>query len=245
MLTKLMTLSIAFLLLIGCSQSREDNTLRFAAEATYPPFVYMAESGDIIGFDVDLLNALCKVMQKKCIVQHQPFISLIPGLKAKQFDGVIGGMTITPGREKVVRFSQPYYLNQAAFLFKTDTQFNTNQLAGKRIGVQGGTTYDDYLIEHYAKRVIIKRYATLEQAILDLNANRLDAVLGDKPVISFWLTQTHNEKRYQVASLALSGEGYGIAISQDNVKLQRALNQALANIKETGQYQALLKQYHF
>ena len=91
-------------------------TIRFAASATYPPFESLDANNQIVGFDIDLANALCKQMQAQCTFTNQAFDSLIPSLKFKRFDAVMAGMDITPEREKQVLFSTPYYDNSALFV---------------------------------------------------------------------------------------------------------------------------------
>ena len=88
-------------------------TIRFAASATYPPFESLDANNQIVGFDIDLANALCKQMQAQCTFTNQAFDSLIAALKFKKYDAVISGMDITPERSKQVAFTQPYYANSA------------------------------------------------------------------------------------------------------------------------------------
>ena len=99
-------------LLAGMSLSASAaQTIRFATEASYPPFELVDANNQIVGFDVDLANALCKEIDATCTFTNQAFDSLIPGLKFRRFDAVMAGMDITPEREKQVLFSTPYYDN--------------------------------------------------------------------------------------------------------------------------------------
>ncbi len=83
-------------------------TIRFATEASYPPFELVDANNQIVGFDVDLANALCKEIDATCTFTNQAFDSLIPGLKFRRSDAVMAGMDITPEREKQVLFSDPH-----------------------------------------------------------------------------------------------------------------------------------------
>ncbi len=95
-------------LLAGMSLSASAaQTIRFATEASYPPFELVDANNQIVGFDVDLANALCKEIDATCTFTNQAFDSLIPGLKFRRFDAVMAGMDITPEREKQVLFSLP------------------------------------------------------------------------------------------------------------------------------------------
>ncbi|MCE9904896.1 transporter substrate-binding domain-containing protein, partial [Hafnia paralvei] len=77
-------------------------TIRFAAEASYPPFEFMDANNQMQGFDIDLANAICKQMKATCTFTNQSFDSLIPSLKFKRIDAVISGMDMTPERQKQV-----------------------------------------------------------------------------------------------------------------------------------------------
>ena len=93
-------------LLAGMSLSATAaQTIRFATEASYPPFESIDANNKIVGFDVDLANALCKEIDATCTFTNQAFDSLIPSLKFRRFDAVMAGMDITPEREKQVLFT--------------------------------------------------------------------------------------------------------------------------------------------
>jgi arginine transport system substrate-binding protein len=114
-------------------------TVRFAAEATYPPFEFIDSDNKMQGFDIDLANALCKEIQAECTFTNQAFDSLIPSLKFKRFDAVISGMDITPERLKQVAFTQPYYENSALFIAQKGKVADLIALKGKRVGMQNGS----------------------------------------------------------------------------------------------------------
>jgi arginine transport system substrate-binding protein len=104
-------------LLAGVSLSATAaQTIRFATEASYPPFESIDANNKIVGFDVDLANALCKEIDATCTFTNQAFRQPDPSLKFRRFDAVMAGMDITPEREKQVLFSTPYYDNSALFV---------------------------------------------------------------------------------------------------------------------------------
>ena len=113
-------------------------TIRFATEASYPPFESIDANNKIVGFDVDLANALCKEIDATCTFSNQAFDSLIPSLKFRRIDAVMAGMDITPEREKQVLFSTPYYDNSALFIGQKGKFTSVDQLKGKKVGVQNG-----------------------------------------------------------------------------------------------------------
>ncbi len=119
--------------------------ISFGVSATYPPFESMDANNQIVGFDIDLAHALCKQMQAECTFTNHAFDSLIPALKFKKYDAVISGMDITPERSKQVAFTDPYYANSALVIAKKDAFHSFDDLKGKRIGMENGTTHQKYL----------------------------------------------------------------------------------------------------
>lgn len=120
-------------LLVGMSLSATAaQTIRFATEASYPPFESIDANNKIVGFDVDLANALCKEIDATCTFTNQAFDSLIPSLKFRRFDAVMAGMDITPEREKQVLFTTPYYENSALFVGQQGKFTSIDQLKGKK-----------------------------------------------------------------------------------------------------------------
>lgn len=142
-------------------------TIRFATEASYPPFESVDASNQIVGFDIDLANALCKQIQATCTFSNQAFDSLIPGLKFRRYDAVIAGMDITPERQQQVSFTQPYYENSALFIAQKDKLADIAALKGKRVGVQNGTTHQKYLLDKH-KDITVVPYDSYQNAVLDL-----------------------------------------------------------------------------
>jgi arginine transport system substrate-binding protein len=135
-------------------------TIRFATEASYPPFESIDANNKIVGFDVDLANALCKEIDATCTFSNQAFDSLIPSLKFRRIDAVMAGMDITPEREKQVLFSTPYYDNSALFIGQKGKFTSIDQLKGKKVGVQNGTTHQKFITDKHRKSPPFRMTAT-------------------------------------------------------------------------------------
>ncbi|WP_323116647.1 transporter substrate-binding domain-containing protein, partial [Klebsiella variicola] len=90
--------------------------IRFATEASYAPFETVNEKNEIVGFDVDLAQAMCAKIDAECTFTNQAFDSLIPSLKYKRFDALMAGIDVTPERQKQVDFTNTYYDNSAVFV---------------------------------------------------------------------------------------------------------------------------------
>lgn len=221
-----------------CATASAANDIRFATEASYPPFEFVGADNNIQGFDIDLANALCKEIQANCTFTNQEFDSLIPGLKFRRFDAVIAGMDITPERLKQISFTKPYYDNSAIFIANKGQITDINMLKGKSVGIQNGTTHQKYLSE---KQPDIKTvaYSSYQNAILDLKNGRLSAVFGDTAVVNEWLAndaalETVGDK---ITDADYFGTGLAIAVRQNKTELLDKLNTALDKIKADGTYQ--------
>lgn len=218
------------------------DTLRFGTEASYPPFESMDANNQIVGFDVDLAHALCKQIGATCTFTNQAFDSLIPGLKFRRIDAVMAGMDITPERQKQVLFTQPYYDNSAMFVGQKDKYTTIDALKGKKVGVQNGTTHQKFLADKHPDITMVP-YDSYQNARLDLQNGRIDAVFGDTAVVTLWLKTDPKlaEVGERVTDKDYFGSGLGIAVRQGNQALQQKLNGALEKIKQDGTYKAI---YH-
>lgn len=232
-------------LLAGLSLSATAaQTIRFATEASYPPFESMDASNKIVGFDVDLANALCKEMEATCTFSNQSFDSLIPSLKFRRIDAVMAGMDITPEREKQVLFSSPYYDNSALFVGQKGKVADISALKGKKVGVQNGTTHQKFIMDKHPEITTVP-YDSYQNAKLDLQNGRIDAVFGDTAVVTEWLKAEPKLAPIgdKVTDKGYFGTGLGIAVRQGNTDLQAKFNTALAKVKQDGTYEAIYKKW--
>ncbi|MDC9588979.1 arginine ABC transporter substrate-binding protein [Xenorhabdus sp. XENO-10] len=222
----------------------EKTTLRFATEATYPPFEFIDANNKIQGFDVDLANAICAKLNTKCTFSNQAFDSLIPSLKFRRFDALMAGIDITPDRQKQVDFTHTYYDNSAIFIAIKGKFDQIIALKGKQVGIQNGTTHQKYLMEQH-KEIKTVPYDSYQNAILDLKNGRIDAVFGDTAVVNEWLkkNQELNTVGNKVTDKNYFGIGLGIAVRKGNTELLGKLNKALAEVKQDGTYDTIYKKW--
>lgn len=223
--------------LLGSAAMANAQEITFAMEPSYPPFEFTNEKGEIIGFDVDVANAICKEIQATCKFKGESFDALISNLKAKRFDAAISAMDITESRAKQVLFSDAYYDSTASYVaFKGKATLET----AKNIGVQNGTTFQQYTVAE-TKQYSPKAYTSLQDAILDLKNGRIDIIFGDTAVLADMINkepeiQFVGEK---VTNKKYFGNGLGIAMNKSNKALAESLNKGLAAIKANGEYQKI------
>ena len=143
----LLTLSaLALCVAAGSALAKEYKELRFGVDPSYAPFESKAADGSLVGFDIDLGNAICAELKVKCKWVESDFDGMIPGLKANKFDGVISSMTVTPAREKVIDFSNELFSGPTAYVFKKGSGLTEDvaSLKGKTVGYEQGTIQEAY-----------------------------------------------------------------------------------------------------
>ena len=224
-------------ILLGTSVAASAQELTFAMEPSYPPFETTNEKGEIIGFDVDVANAICKEIQATCKFKGEAFDALIPNLKAKRFDASISAIDITDARAKQVLFSDAYYDSTASYV---TLKGKATLESAKNVGVQNGTTFQQYTVAE-TKQYTTKAYASLQSAILDLKSGRIDMIFGDTAVLADMISK-EPEMQFvgeKVANKKYFGNGLGIAMHKSNKELAEQLNKGLAAIKANGEYQKI------
>ncbi|OED46085.1 arginine ABC transporter substrate-binding protein [Endozoicomonas sp. (ex Bugula neritina AB1)] len=241
-------LLIALTMTLAITQAHGTDTISFGMEATYPPFEFMDENNELTGFDVELANAICAELNTTCEFNNQPFDSLIPSLKFRRFDAVISAMDITSERLKQVDFTDPYIENSAIFVAATSEKLTgIEQLKGKKVGVQNGSTHQSYLIEKLEKQgVTLRPYDSYQNALLDMTNGRIDVVFADTAVANEWIS-TQPENKYTLVGNEIKdadyfGIGMGIATRKSD-ELTHKLNKALATVKQNGTYDKLVAKY--
>ncbi|MFK3707925.1 transporter substrate-binding domain-containing protein [Klebsiella sp. NPDC088457] len=225
--------------------------LTIATDATFPPFESIDASGQLVGYDVDLMYAICKAAAMNCNVISAPWDGMIPGLMNNKYDALISQLTVTDARRRVMAFSDIYDHPVFRFVTKKGSITDTSHegLKGKVIAVQTGTPMDTYVTKHYPDSTI-KRYDGGSAPYLDLKAGRSDIFISYEAQIIYSFLKKDDGKDYQLVGPRLTGkdapefgEGVAIAINKKNTELVERINQGLAKIRADGELEALNKKY--
>jgi ABC-type amino acid transport substrate-binding protein len=203
---------------------------------TYAPMEYMDKDDPtrLIGFDVDLGDALSKYLNKDIVWKPTAWDGIFAGLQNKKYDLIISSVNDTPERRQTMTFVDYANMGQV-ILVKADSTANIktiDDLKGKNVGVQINTTSEDALKQ--AGGINIKRYNTFPEALLDLGNGRLDAVVVDEPVGRYYLAQ--DKDKYKMAGDPFMSEPVGIVLRKDETELAQAIQQALEKMKSDGTY---------
>lgn len=222
--------------------------ITFATEAAYPPFNFRAPDGSIQGFEIDLGNAICQKMNRKCSFVAQNWDGMIPGLLVKKFDGIFASMTITEERKKQIDFTDPYYKTGAAFVAAEGTKIDLNDksLGGLKVGTIPGVA-QCYLEKTYPD-ASVQVYQNAEDMFLDMGAGRLDVLFSDQIQLDTGLLKTERGKGLAFLGEAISepgcfGEGIGIGVRKEDTELREALNKAIKEVRADGTYKAINDKY--
>lgn len=233
-------LLLTLILITACSPQPKSNwekiktsgKLRIGTDATYPPFEYNDDrTGEVIGFDIDLMRAICRDLELKPDIIVVPFGGIIPALRAAKYDCIISAMTITADRLEAVDFSIPYYSAGQSIAVPLDDTIthSIDDLKGKRIGVQLGTTGE--IMAKTIKGAEVISFSNIGAAFIDMENGHLDAVLNDAPTS---LRAIKVRRQAQIVGPLLSSEQYGIAVAKANKELLEAINKALRRLLENG-----------
>lgn len=224
-------------------------TLRIATEGAFPPFNAVGASGEPEGFEIDLGRALCREMKRPCVFVLQDWDGLIAGLKAHRYDAIMSSMAITPSRAKRIAFSRRYYLAPAAFAArKADSlaAVTPDALAGRSAGAAQNSEHAAYLDDLYP-RTELKLFGDLKSAMLDLAAERIDLVLGDKREIWSFLETREGQCCRIVADApenpVYHGLGIGVGVRREDEALRAAFDAAIAAVQASGEYDQIRARY--
>ena len=238
---KFVKLMLMFLLsvVISISVFAKNNVIYVGTNAEFAPFEYL-DKNKIVGFDIDLLDAISKETGLEFKIQDMAFDGLLPALQTKKVDMVIAGMTATPERQKAVAFSKPYFKAKQVVITKGEDKSlkSFKDLSGKKVGVMLGFTGDTVVSE--IKGVKVERFNAAYAAILALGQGKVDAVVLDSEPAKKY---TANNKQFVVANIPAAEEDYAIAARKNDKELLNKINTALDKIKANGEYDKILKKY--
>jgi len=241
-------LAIAATLAFATSAFAAD-VLKMGTEAGHPPFNDKDASGAVVGFDVDIGNALCAKMKIECAVVTADWNSLISELNDDKFNFLISSMSVTDDRKQAVDFTDPYYSNKLQFVGSKTKDVTINKdalkesLQGKTVGAQRGTLAAAWLTANLeGDSVVIDLFDTQDDGYLALSSGTLDAVLADKFVSYEWLKSDAGKGFEFKGEPVLDHDKVAIAVRKGD-PLREQLNAALKGIIEDGTYKKINDRY--
>ncbi|WGW11241.1 basic amino acid ABC transporter substrate-binding protein [Saxibacter everestensis] len=218
-----------------------EGKLTTCTHLSYKPFQY-EEGGEVVGFDVDLVDLVAKDLGVEQEIENTPFETITTGaaFNNEQCDVAAAGMTITDERAKVIDFADPYFKANQSVLAKGDSGIKSEaDLAGKKLAAQTGTTGLQYAEEKIKDAEVIT-YEDLPLSLQAIQNGDVDAVINDNGVLYDFAKENTD---YTVGFDIETGESYGIAVKKGNTELKERINEVLKTAKEDGRYAEIYKKW--
>jgi len=206
-------------------------TYTVATDATWPPMEMVDASKQIVGFDIDLLNAVAKEAGFAVSFKNTAWDGIFAGIEAGQFDIIASSVTITDERRKKYDFSAPYIdIGQILVVPKAETSASLAGMAGKKVGAQIGTT-GAFEIKKSAG-VELKTYDEIGLAFEDMAAGRIGGVVCDEPTaVQFALQKAEYQAKFKIVGAPFTTEAYGFVVKKGEAALVELLNKGIAAVK--------------
>jgi len=231
-------------------QAQDPQTLRFGVDPSYPPFESKAADGSLVGFDIELGNAICAQLNQKCVWVEQNFDGMIPALKARKFDAILSAMSATASRRQQIDFTRRLYNGPSALIARSGTKLqpDAKALQGQRVGVVQGSTQESFARTEWAtKGVTLVSYQTQDQIYQDLVTGRLDAAFQSSVQADYGFLKTPRGKGFALVGEPVNDNrvagDVAIGVRKGDAALEDRLNQAIDAIRKNGNYQRVASKY--
>jgi len=202
----------------------------------FPPMGFRDENNEIVGYDIDLAKEVTSRMGVKLVTQPIDWSSKEQELATGNIDCIWNGLTITDERKEVILFTEPYLKNQQILIVKADAKFNTlSDLAGKVVGLQGGSTASDAMDSSPEFKASLKEIIEFSDnltALMDLEAGGVDAVLLDLFVANDNIKRSG--KNFRILDQSLTEEEYGVGFRKNDVALRDKVQATLQDMASDG-----------
>lgn len=221
------------------AEIKESGELRMAMSGAYPPFNFVNDQNEVVGFDPAIGAGIAERLGVEPVIVTTAWDGIIAGLLAGKYDTIVGSMTITPKRQEVVDFVGPYYsAGRGVFVVSDSPIQSLDELKGKTLGVTLGETHEKWAREEGGWD--IRTYKGLPELLLELQNGRVDAIVVDNIPVRVAIQKSGADIR-QLETPGIEGGSVkvGIAIRKDNPELKAAMQAALDEMMADGSYEAI------
>ena len=220
-------------------ETAEKEVLVMATNATFPPYEYY-EGETMVGIDVEIAKALADNLNMTLEIKDVLFDSIIAGIETGSFTIGMAGMTVTEDRLEKVNFSDPYAKGVQVVIVKEGSEIaSPDDLEGKKIGVQQGTTGDLYATDDYGEENVSK-FKNGPEAVQALVSGSVDAVIIDNEPAKSYVAANEG---LTILETSYADEDYAIAIAKGNTELLEKINTALVELTQDGTIAAIVEKY--
>lgn len=208
-----------------------------------PPFeMATGNNGKFFGFEIDLMDEMCKRLKDTCQYKALTFEKLLQEVGNGKVDLALSGVTITEERQLSSIFSMPYLISKAELLTKSTSQISdVNDVSGKTIGIEAGTVFKTFIQTRFPDAKI-KEYNTQQDLLQAIGNGDIDLIMLDYVTAQYWIN--NNDRLFKPVGSAMNlGTGYGIMTTQDKSELIYRINKALNDMQNDGTYLSIYKRY--
>ncbi|MGB3179000.1 MAG: transporter substrate-binding domain-containing protein [Albidovulum sp.] len=230
------------------SASAEQVKIGIAAEP-YPPFASLDAAGNWVGWEIEIINAVCAAAEMDCVITPVAWDGIIPSLTGKQIDTIMASMSITEERMQTIDFSDKYYDTPTVVIAdkSSDVTATPEGLAGKILGVQASTVHQAYAQKYFTDAAEIRVYQTQDEINQDLASGRIDATQADSIAMDDFINSDAGgccESKGAVANdTSILGLGVGAGIRKGDDALREQINKGIAAIVADGTYDKITAGY--
>ncbi|QFT96788.1 Cystine-binding periplasmic protein precursor [Roseovarius sp. THAF8] len=219
---------------------KEKGVIRIAMSGAYPPFNFVNDQNEVVGFDPAIGTEMAKRMGLEAEIVTTAWDGIIGGLLSNKYDAIVGSMTITEERDEVVDFVGPYYSDKRAIFTQPGSGITSlEDLEGKKVGLTLGETHEDWARE---RGYNVSTYKGLPELLLELENGRVDAIVNDS--IAAILAMGEKGQEYEMfADPTTEPFGAGIAIREGSPELAAAMQEALDSMMEDGTYMEIAEKW--
>ncbi|NEZ75984.1 amino acid ABC transporter substrate-binding protein [Clostridium botulinum] len=233
-------------ILTGCdNKSKEDTSLKdikakgefvVGLDDSFPPMGFKNDKGEIVGFDIDLAKEVAKKMGVKVVFKPVQWDGVVLSLNNKDIDVIWNGLTITEKRKEQINFSKPYVENKQIIVVNNDSNIKSKKdLNKKTVAIQLGSSSEVALDsdKDFVKSLKeLKKYSNNTEALMDLQAKRVDAVVVDEVVGRYYISKKPNV--FKVLDEDFGGESYGIGFRKTDNSFRESVDKALDEVIKDG-----------
>jgi polar amino acid transport system substrate-binding protein len=222
--------AIALAVAVGSAATAQD--LQVGANIGNVPWEFQDDTGANVGFEVDLVNAVAEKLGRGVEIVNIPFQGLFSAVQSGRVDIAMSSITITDERLASATFAQPYYDSDQSLTVAAGGPASMDEMSGKVVGVDTGSTGDMWATEHQAEYGIttINRYEGLAPAMLDLAAGRINGYISDIPALQYYVK---DKPELKVVQRIATGEAYSMMFAKD-AALATEVNDVLTTLKQDG-----------
>ena len=252
---KIIALVLATLMLCSCLTAcgnkaatldsvKKDGKLTIATSPDFPPFESLDSNGNVVGIEIEILKLICKDLGVELEIKQMDFDSVLPGVQAGKYDVGVSGISVTPDREKNVKFTKPYCLAAQAIVVMEGSEIKSKaDLEGKKVSVQSGTTAEDFCTTNGYTVSSFKANADAQTALVDgkVAAWVIDDLTAADMVATY--NKDHADKKLVILDEAMTTEPYAFAFHLESGDLVEEVNKTIDKLLADGTIEKLFEEY--